>query len=642
MKQKNRITTVRIDGNTLTTDLLNKIACDTEGKYKITISPKALKKMQSSSAYIDAIVRNVNTNNQSTPYIYGVNTGFGANKHKFIGNNESEQIERMAKLTYNLIINHATGVGEKFPREIVRAAMILRVNTLAKGYSGIRPEVADKLVAMINSDVTPVVPNQGSVGGSGDLAPLSHIALVFALNPEGNNSYLPYGKVEIKDDRGGYKIVDAEQGMKNIGGIVLRAKEGLALNNGTQFLTALCATALTLAEKIHRQMIDISVMTLEAVHGTKDSLDPFIHSVRNLKGQCYVASEMLEKLTGSGYVFDPTNKADYTLYRRDIELQMLEKELGLREKITPIKEPIQDVYSVRCTPQVLGAVMDTISFVNYIVECEVNSANDNPLINVDFDESKRLSGKAISGGNFHGEPIAMAADFLKIAVAEMGSLSERRIALLLDANLNKGLPAFLIDAESIHEDGMHSGFMMSQYVAAALVAENKILSHPASVDSIPTSNNTEDHVSMGTHGARFALQVAENVVKVIAIELLCAAQAIYLRKNFSLMDRYAIQKRLTALEAKKFEIQESSLTEEEKHKNIEKAQKLENGLKFLEKIVKEYSPSYKCSKHSDKILRKLHSLLSEHKLTFPLYKDVHMKPYLDVVADAVKKGYFLS
>ncbi len=399
--------------------------------------------------------------------VYGITTGFGQFANVVISKEESKKLQR------NLIISHAVGCGDPFDTEIVRGIMLLRINNLIKGYSGIRYETIDVLVQMLNKGVHPVIPEKGSLGASGDLVPLAHMALPM----------LGLGKAEYK----GEELSGCTAMMRaDIKTIELTAKEGLALINGTQAMTSVGAH--TVYEAI--QLMDIAdlsaAMSFEAQLGITTALDPRVHQVRPHDGQIHAAKNLLHYLKGS-------------------EMTTVQGEVK-----------VQDAYSLRCTPQVHGASRDAINYVKNKVEIEMNAVTDNPII---FGDTK----EGISCGNFHGQPVALAFDFMAIAMAEIANISERRLERLVNPALS-GLPAFLVE-----EGGVNSGFMIVQYSAAALVSENKILCHPASVDSIPSSANQEDHVSMGTIGARKAREIYKNVRRCVAMELMCAAQAIDLR-----------------------------------------------------------------------------------------------------------------
>jgi histidine ammonia-lyase len=377
-------------------------------------------------------------------------------------------------LQVNLLRSHAVGVGEPLSEAETRAMMLLRANVLAKGHSGVRPVVLETLVRMLNADILPVVPSKGWVGASGDLAPLANLAL---------------GAIGEGWVRYGGERVPAAEAMARAGDepLALEAKEGLALLNGTQAMTAVGALALADAEALARGADAIGAMTLEALLGTPAAFDPRIHDARAHDGQRAVAANMLALLEGS-------------------EIRESHRDCGR----------VQDAYSLRCIPQVHGAVRDACAHARRVLTVEFNSATDNPLVFPD-------TGEVISGGNFHGEPIALALDYLAMAVSELASISERRIERLVNPDLS-GLPAFLVK-----EAGTNSGMMIAQVAAVSLVAENKVLAHPASVDSLPTSANKEDHVSMGMTSALKLATIVENVCAVLAIEALCAAQGLDFR-----------------------------------------------------------------------------------------------------------------
>lgn len=408
--------------------------------------------------------------------IYGVTTGFGA-----FGNVNIPK-EDLKQLQVNLIRSHSSGVGNSLKKDETRALMLLRANTLAKGHSGVRYIILDTLIKMINKGVHPVIPEKGSVGASGDLAPLSHMGLAM----------IGEGSVEHKGT-----VLDAANALVQAGipPVELDVKEGVALTNGTQMMTGLAVLAVHDAKNLLKAAEVAAAMSLEALCGIKDAFDERIHAVRPHSGQTKCAEHMRGILSGSRLVRS-SNEA-------------------VKENEYP-----QDPYTLRCIPQVLGSVHDTLDFAVRIVEVEVNSATDNPLV---FPES----GECLSGGNFHGQPISAAMDYLGISLTTVGNFSERRTARLIDERLNRGLPAFLIPEEG--KRGIQSGFMTLQYTAAALASENKVFSHPASVDSIPTSANFEDFVSMGPIAARKAREILKNTEYIVAIELLCAAQAVEFR-----------------------------------------------------------------------------------------------------------------
>ncbi len=414
--------------------------------------------------------------------VYGVTTGFGDLATTFIAPADA------ARLQQNLLMSHAAGVGPAFPVDVVRAMLLLRANTLALGHSGCRPVIIDRLLEMLEHRIHPIVPEQGSLGASGDLAPLAHLALPL----------IGRGEVDFGSRRVPALVALREAGLEPL---VLEAKEGLALLNGTQMMSAVGALALADADRLARTASVAAALSVEALLGTDVAFAAEYQLARPHPGQIAVAAELRHLL-------------------RDSTLQASHH--GHAHKI-------QDPYSLRCVPQVHGAVRDALDYLRGVLVIELNSATDNPLVfpgggSVDARAIATGGGLVISGGNFHGEPIGLALDFAKLAVAELGSISERRTALLVDARLNGGLPPFLAAAS-----GVDSGMMILQYTAAALVSENKVLVHPATADSIPTSANQEDHVSMGSIAARHARTVIEHVERVVAIELIVAAQALDLR-----------------------------------------------------------------------------------------------------------------
>ena len=414
--------------------------------------------------------------------VYGVTTGFGDLASVSIPPADA------ARLQENLLMSHAAGVGPAFPREIVRAMLLLRANTLALGHSGCRPLVVDRLLDFLRLGIHPVVPEQGSLGASGDLAPLAHLAL-----PLIGRGHAEYGGNVVPG-----LVALREAGLEPL---VLGPKEGLALLNGTQMMSAIGALLLADADRLVMTASVAAAMSVEALLGTDVAFAAAYQLARPHPGQVAVAAELRHLL-------------------RDSALQR--NHHGHSHKV-------QDPYSLRCVPQVHGAVRDALDHLRRVLDIELNSATDNPLVFpgggiADPDTIATGGGRVISGGNFHGEPIALSLDFAKLALSELGAISERRTALLVDPRLNGGLPAFLAASS-----GVDSGMMIYQYTAAALASENKVLAHPASVDSIPTSANQEDHVSMGSVAARHARTVLAHVEQIIAIELLVAAQALELR-----------------------------------------------------------------------------------------------------------------
>ncbi len=420
--------------------------------------------------------------------VYGVTTGFGALATTFV------PPERTRELQERLLLSHAAGVGSPLPTEVVRAMLLLRANTLALGHSGCRPELIDRLCEMLRLGVHPVVPEQGSVGASGDLAPLAHLALPL----------IGRGEVDLAGRR-----MPAGDALAAVGlaPLTLEPKEGLALLNGTQMMGAIGALLLADADRLARTASTIAALSVEALLGTEVAFSAAYQLARPHPGQVRTAAELRWLL-------------------RDSTLQAAHRALDHR---------VQDPYSLRCVPQVHGASRDAFDHLRRVLDVEINAATDNPLVFpgagvVPADALATGGGQVISGGNFHGQPVALALDFAKLALAELGSISERRVALMLDPRLNEGLPAFLGAAS-----GLDSGLMILQYTAASLVSEDKVLAHPASADSVPTSANQEDHVSMGSIAARHARSVLGHVEHILAIELLCAAQALDLR--LALVDR---------------------------------------------------------------------------------------------------------
>jgi histidine ammonia-lyase len=424
------------------------------------LSARASERMHAAREVVDAIAR------ESGGHTYGVNTGFGRFVEQTIPPALADELQ------VRLLRSHACGVGEPYPDEVVRAAMLLRANALAKGASGVRVEVVELVLELLNAGVVPVVPSRGSVGASGDLAPLAHLALPLIGEGEAavDGEVLPGGEALAR--------VRLEP-------VRLRAKEGLALINGTQFMTAVAALVLVRARRLAQSADIACALSLEALQGSRTAFRPEIQALRPLPGQAAAAENVLRLVDGSA-IIEAHRWCD----------------------------KVQDAYSLRCAPQVHGASRDLIAYAEGVVAVELNAATDNPLVLV---EEREL----VSNGNFHGQPLAFALDALAMAVAELASISERRVERLTNPTLSEGLPAFLTG-----DGGLNSGFMIPQYVAASLVSENKVLAHPASVDSIPTSAGQEDHVSMGNAAALTCWQVLANSERVLAIELLAAAQAV--------------------------------------------------------------------------------------------------------------------
>ena len=422
---------------------------------KLSMAASAYEDMRIAQAHVQHIV-------DEDQVVYGINTGFGKLASTKIAH------DRLAELQRNLVLSHSVGTGEPLADHVVRMVLATKAVSLARGHSGVRPELVDALLALANANVLPVIPSKGSVGASGDLAPLSHMACVL----------IGEGQAKVNG-----QVVSGREAMQHIGlePFVLGPKEGLALLNGTQVSTALALSGLFQAESVLAAGLVAGCLTLEAIQGSIKPFDARIHAARGQLGQIAVAAAVRELLDGSA--IDPSH---------------------------PNCGRVQDPYSIRCVPQVMGACLDNLSHAARVLVIEANAASDNPLV---FD-----NGDVISGGNFHAEPVAFAADILALALAEIGAISERRMALLLDTGLSR-LPAFLIE-----DSGVNSGFMIAQVTAAALAAENQCLAHPSSVTSLPTSANQEDHVSMATYGARRLGDMARNTAVIVGVEAMAAAQ----------------------------------------------------------------------------------------------------------------------
>jgi len=430
---------------------------------KIELSEEATSKVEEANRRIKAIIGSGKT-------VYGVNTGFGKMSDVAISKADLRLLQE------NLLKSHACGVGEHFNEEVVRGIMLLRINALAKGYSGIRLKTLNQLMIYLNERIVPAIPEQGSLGASGDLAQLSHMGLTLLGLGEVyyENRLMPTSEALVKAN------------LQPLSG--LEAKEGLSLINGTQAMTSVGAITVYDAINLAKTADIAGALSFEALNGIRDAFFEEVHSVRGQIGQMTVAKNIRRLTEGSGY----------STAQGEIR--------------------VQDAYSLRCLAQVHGASRDALDYVKAKVEIEMNAATDNPLV---FSEDS-----VISGGNFHGQPLALAFDFLKIAISEFASISERRIERLVNPNLNGGLPAFLAK-----DPGLNSGFMIVQYSAASLVSENKVLAHPASVDSISSSANQEDHVSMGTIAARGARDILRNAQQVLGMELFTACQALDLREK---------------------------------------------------------------------------------------------------------------
>jgi histidine ammonia-lyase len=448
---------IELDGASLTLAQTEAVAFG----EKVSLSPGARERVERARGFIEEIVARKEV-------VYGVNTGFGALSETTIPADELRQLQ------LNLVRSHACGVGEPLPEIVVRAMMLHRANVLAKGFSGCRLAVIETLIGMLNKGAHPVIPSRGSVGASGDLAPLAHLALVA----------IGEGEAIFQGER-----MSGAEAMRraDLAPLQLEVKEGLALLNGTQAMTAVGGLALLTAARLAEAADVIGAMTLEALRGTPVAFDEKIHLARPHPGQQTSARRLRELIEGS--------------------------EIRESHRDRAVDPRIQDAYALRCMPQVHGAVRDALGHAHGIVEIEINSATDNPLVFIHERE-------VLSGGNFHGEPVALALDYAAIAVADLGTIAERRVERLVNPTLS-GLPAFL----SPHP-GTNSGMMIAQVTAAALIAENNVLAHPASVFTLPTSANKEDHVSMGMTAALKFAQVVDNVETILAIELLCAAQGL--------------------------------------------------------------------------------------------------------------------
>jgi histidine ammonia-lyase len=437
---------------------LNELRTIWQEPCEIGIGDKARTLVQTAHSHVDAVVA-------SGEQTYGVNTGFGQLAQIRISDDE------LFHLQENLVRSHAIGVGALLPDEVVRLVMVIKVMALARGFSGVRLDLIGAICDLINNEIYPCIPAKGSVGASGDLAPLAHMSCTL----------LGIGEARVNGE-----IVTAEQALASAGlkPLVLAPKEGLALLNGTQVSTALALAAAFRTEHVLSAAITAGAMSSDAIKGSDTPFDERIHELRGQPGQIGVAAVLRQLMVGSEI------RASHVNCKR-----------------------VQDPYSIRCQPQVVGACLDVLTHVMSVLQREANAVTDNPLV---FADSESL----LSGGNFHAEPVALAADYLALSIAEIGALSERRIALLIDSHMS-GLPPFLVE-----HSGLNSGFMMAQVLAAALASENKALAHPASVDSIPTSANQEDHVSMATTAAWRLNTMLDNVANIVAVELLAATQGI--------------------------------------------------------------------------------------------------------------------
>ncbi len=457
-----------LDGAQLTIDQVIAVAYGAPGAPAVHLTSTARQRVTRAAQAVQQLIDN-------GVVAYGITTGFGAFKDRIIPSGE------VAQLQHNIVMSHAVGVGAPFDRAMTRAILLIRANTLARGHSGVRLATLELLLELLNRGVHPVIPQKGSLGASGDLAPLAHMALVL----------IGLGEAEVD---GVVMSGAAALAAKGLTPATLAAKEGLALTNGTAVMTALGALEAWRARTLSRVADIAGCLSLEALHGTDTAFDPRIHALRPFPRQLNCAAYLRALLADSEFTrhADPTN--------------------------------VQDAYTLRCIPQVHGAVRDAIAYARWVMEIELNSVTDNPLLFID-ETSGAID--VLSGGNFHGEPLAIAMDYLGIAMAELGNIAERRLMRLTDEASNAHvLPAFLTQ-----HGGLNSGFMITQYTAAALATENKVLAHPASVDTIPTSANVEDHVSMGVTAGLKLRQINDNVERILAIELLAAAQGIDFRRQ---------------------------------------------------------------------------------------------------------------
>jgi histidine ammonia-lyase len=461
---------ITLDGERLTLEEVITVALapSSGNEVKVILSQDAWEKVRRAQRAVETFI-------ERGEIVYGVTTGFGAFKDRIIPPEEVRELQR------NVLMSHAVGVGEPLDEVSTRAMMLIRANTLAKGHSGIREETLQLLLEMINRGVHPLVPIQGSLGASGDLAPLAHMSLPL----------IGLGEAVFQGAR--KSGADALAGA-GLAPVVLEAKEGVALTNGTAMMAGVGVLATLQAENLELVADVAGCLSLEALHGTREAYDERIHAARPHPRQVECAAFLRQITEGSTFTRsrDPLN--------------------------------VQDAYTLRCIPQVHGAVRDAVLYSRWVLNIELNSATDNPLL---FFEEGTGEATVLSGGNFHGEPVAIAMDYLALAMTELGNISERRLTRLTDESSNQEtLPAFLTK-----QGGLNSGFMLTQYTAAALASENKILAHPASVDTIPTSANTEDHVSMGATAARQAKEIIDNVERILALELFAASQAIDFRRE---------------------------------------------------------------------------------------------------------------
>jgi len=462
-----------LDGHSLTLEDVLAVARE---RRRVALAPAAREGMLASRAYVESLLA------PNAPPVYGINTGFG------IFADRSVSPEDSARLSRNLILSHSVGVGAPLAEDAVRAAMLIRANTLALGYSGVRPEIVDTLLALLNAQVYPLIPEQGSLGSSGDLAPLCHLALTFTRDDEDRDS--DSGAVIYNRQRMSGRAALEAAGIPRL---ILSAKEGLALSNGATFSAALAVLAVADAENLIRNGEVATALVLEALLGVSNAFDESLHAARRQTGQQTVAAHLRALISGSTFI-DAAGR-------------------------------VQDPYSLRCAPQILGPIYDTLALLRGWVENELNAATDNPLLFSDSSSTMR----AISGGNFHGEVLGLAMDYLGIAFAEAGALAERQIDRLVNDKHSYGLPPMLVNG--LEAAGLNSGLMMPHYTAVSLVLENQTLAHPDSVHSLPTSAGQEDHNANSLTAARHARQILENLTTIMAIEFLAATQAMELRRG---------------------------------------------------------------------------------------------------------------
>jgi histidine ammonia-lyase len=460
--------TIILDGKSLSIEQVVRLAYGEPGQPMVAISAEGGRQVERAARAVQDLLKR-------GEIAYGITTGFGAFKDKIISLDQVEALQR------NIVMSHAVGTGDLYDQITTRAIMLIRANTLSRGHSGIRLSTLQLLIDMLNLGIYPAIPEKGSLGASGDLAPLAHMALVM----------IGMGKAAYRGE-----MLPGAEALQRAGlkPVELTAKEGLALTNGTSVMCALGTLIIHQSEFLCRAADAAGALSLEALHGTTLAFDERIHNLRPFPRQVDCAANMRKLLSGSQFTreYDPSN--------------------------------VQDAYTLRCIPQVHGAVRDACAYTRWVMEIELNSVTDNPLIF--FDDENDVS-TVLSGGNFHGEPLAIAMDYLAVGLTELGNIAERRIMRLTDECSNsQTLPAFLT-----RNGGLNSGFMITQYTAAALAAENKVLSHPASVDTIPTSANIEDHVSMGLTAGLKLRQVADNIAYILATELMAASQGIDFRRE---------------------------------------------------------------------------------------------------------------